>query len=227
MTTHRPDWPARVRRALLSELNALSSGWREEGAALRDGNALVQVENRHHGGPGHVDIAFVLHGADGADAAPIVAWDCVSGGAAEDDAAAAVAARLWARTTAATFLELRSQRGDFATTSVGDPSLGLAGWHSVHGPIVAYGSGDPDALQAWLLEHPVVPLLGDELRAALRPGTFRGVKFIVGAFDDPIAEVRIDGSRDEACSEALLALPWPRAAKPCAARFFVLFVHPI
>jgi hypothetical protein len=126
------------------------------------------------------------------------------------------------------FLELTRRREEFATSSLGDPSLGLAGWHSIHGPILGYGSGDPEALQAWMLRHPVVPALGDDLRRLLTPpDRLHIVKVLLGAFDEPIAEVRVDGTRDERCSEALLRLPWPRAAKPSVARAFTLFVHPL
>ncbi|HEY2515375.1 MAG TPA: DUF6348 family protein [Polyangiaceae bacterium] len=220
-----PDdsWPSRVRRALLPELNAIAGKWFEEGDSLRDDNALVRVTNRHPGGPGHIDVGFVLSSSGGAFAV----WDCVAGGQAEDEDAATFAARLWSQTTAPVLLELRSQREDLATNSLGDPALGLSGWHSVHGPIVAYGSGDGALLQEWLLEHPVVPLLGETLRKTLLSRGPHGVKFVLGDFDEPIAEVRIDGVRNDACCDALLALPWPRARRSCAARFFVLFVHPI
>ena len=39
-----------------------------------------------------------------------------------------------------------------------------------------------------------------------------------------LAEVRIDGVRHDACSDALLELPWPKEGNNVA-RFFVLFIH--
>lgn len=227
---HRPlvvssddTWPSRVRRALIPELNAIAGRWFEEGDSLRDDNALVRVINRHPCAPGHIDFGFVLTASGGAFAV----WDCIAGGQAEDEDAATLAARLWSRTTAPVLLELRSQREDLATNSLGDPLLGLAGWHSVHGPIVAYGTGDATPLQQWLLENPVIPRLGETLRKALPSRGPHGVKFILGDFDEPLAEVRVDGARNDACSEALLAFPWPRTRSGSAARFFVLFVNPL
>jgi hypothetical protein len=209
----------------VTELEGISGRWQDDGEVVRGSNTtFVRVEDIHLTGPGHVDIGFVMK-LQSSDS--MVFWDCVSGGERQDDAAAAFAARIWARTTAPAFFELATRCGDFADSSMGDATLGLAGWHSIHGPVLAYGSGDPNGLQRWMLDHPVVPLLGHRLRDALAPGSIHGVKILVGAFDEPIAEVRIDGVRDEACSRALLELPWPRATKPCAARLFVLFVHGI
>jgi hypothetical protein len=67
--------------------------------------------------------------------------------------------------------------------------------------------------------------LRESLAPALASGFIHGVKFLLGAFGETsIAEVRIDGSVNEACSAALLACAWPK--KPTrVVRFFVVFVH--
>lgn len=103
--------------------------------------------------------------------------------------------------------------------------LGLAGWHSIHGAILGYGNDDATPLQRWCLDNAVVPALRDVLAPALSPVWLHGAKFHLGAFDEQsIAEVRIDGVRHDACSDALLKLPWPKEGKRVA-RFFVLFVY--
>lgn len=51
------------------------------------------------------------------------------------------------------------------------------------------------------------------------------MKILVGAFESPIAEVRVDGKRDEGASAAVLALPWSRTPDGSVARMFVVFLH--
>lgn len=218
------EWCARVRRALVVELEAIVPGWNDTGKEVHGlGAFAVRVEDHHRIGPGHIDIGIVLNRAR-ADS-PVI-WDCAAGGRAQDDAGAERAARIWASTTAPTVLELAARDGRFAEHAHGDDSLGLSTWHSIHSGILGYGSGDPEPIQSWLLEHPLVPALGSLLDERLAPGTLHGVKILVGAFDEPIAEVRIDGVRDEACSDALLELvPWSRFPRKTVARQFVLFVH--
>ena len=49
-----------------------------------------------------------------------------------------------------------------------------------------------------------------------------GIKILFGG---DIAEVRINGSRDEPASAALAALAWPRLDPVAFARCFILAVH--
>jgi len=136
-------------------------------------------------------------------------------------------ARIWAQTAAPAVFEILDQQGQHADHSHGDPTLGLPGWHSIHGAILAYGKDDATPLQQWCLENPPIPMIADELSRSLSADSLYAVKFILGAFgDDSVAEVRINGERDDACSDALFALPWPKAPTRVA-RFFALFVHRI
>lgn len=224
----RPDttaWLAEVRTAIVKELSALSAPWEDSGElVLGPGTTAVIVRNDHpDAGPGHVDIGFVLNRNRGD--APII-WDCAAGGEGDLRQAATFVSSLWVKTTAATVLELLTQRGEYAEHSDGEDGLGLKGWHTIHGPILGYGRDDARPLQTWCVENPVVPLLGDLLAAALPPGPVHGVKFLLGAFDEEsIAEVRIDGAESETCSDALLKLDWPKQGAQVA-RFFVLFIQP-
>lgn len=212
-----------MRQALVIELSRFRDGWNDDGElVIGPGTVAVRATVTHDFGPGHVDIGFILN-RERADA-PVI-WDCVAGGRTQDEAAARLACSIWAQTTAPVIMELLTQKSQHADHAHGDDGLGLAGWHSIHGPILGYGSDDATALQRWCLDHPVVPGLRTFLTPALSPASLHGVKFLLGAFgEESIAEVRIDGVRHDACSAALLELPWPRERK-CVARFFVLFIH--
>lgn len=223
--THQAEWFGAVRSALVTELTALGGEWVDDGEAILGPRATsVIVDSRHEAGPGHADIGFCVDRHGGS--VPMI-WDCASGGSGEPLGAARTCAQIWAKTTAPTVFELLSQQGQFADHSHGDATLGLPGWHSIHGPVLGYGRDDATPLQQWCLENPPIPLIADELSRALSGDSLHAVKFLLGAFgDESIAEVRIDGERDEPCSDALLALSWPRDPVQVA-RFFVLFVHRI
>lgn len=207
-----------MRRALVGELSRLRDGWTDDGElVIGPGTLAVRAAVTHDSEPGHVDLGFILN-RDRADA-PVI-WDCVAGGREQDESAAQFACSIWAQTTAPV-----TQKSEYANHAHGDDGGGLAGWHSIHGPILGYGRGDDvSTLQRWCLDHAVVPALREVLTPALPPAWLHGVKFLLGAFKEPIAEVRIDGAHHEACSKALLALPWPKEGN-MVARFFVLFVH--
>jgi hypothetical protein len=217
------EWLRAVRRSLVIELSRFRDGWIDDGElVVGPGTVAVRAAITHDSEPGHVDLGFVLN-RDRPDA-PVI-WDCVAGGPAQDDVAAQRACSIWAQTTAPVIMELLTQKSQYADHAHGDDGLGLAGWHSIHGAILGYGTNDATALQRWCLDNAVVPALRDVLAPALSPAWLHGAKFLLGAFDeDSIAEVRIDGIRHEACSDTLLKLPWPKEGKRVA-RFFVLFVH--
>lgn len=217
------EWLQAVRKALVTELARFRDGWYDDGELIiGPGTVAVRAAVTHDSEPGHVDIGFILN-RERHDA-PVI-WDCVAGGRAEDETAARLACSIWAQTTAPVILELLTQESRHADHAHGDDGLGLAGWHSIHGPILGYGRDEATTLQRWCLDHPVVPALRDVLAPALSPVLLHGAKFLLGAFDEEsIAEVRIDGVRHDACSAALLELPWPKEGKRVA-RFFVLFIH--
>ncbi|MFO0684553.1 MAG: DUF6348 family protein [Sandaracinus sp.] len=223
-------WAERVARALVTELEELTGvTWERDGVRMRSPLGAVRTAELHaDAGRGHVDIGIALNGVPGLGAL----WDCAAGPSACDDAAAKSVAHLWASTTAPAILELGYRDGRFADHADHDPTLGLAEWHSVHGPLIAFGPAsahaDAIALRDWALAHPLVPQIRASLSPALASPGPHGVKLFLadcagGA--PPIAEVRIDGIRDDASSEALLGTPWPRRATGSCLRSFVVFLH--
>jgi len=220
---HDRAWLSLVRTALAEQLSRLTGVWQDDGQmVVGPGTVAVRPELRHGGGPGHVDLGFLLN--RNREDAPVL-WDCVAGRGQDLKAAAELACSIWARTTAPAILELLTQKGELADHAHGDDGCGLLGWHSIHGPILGYGRQDATDLQRWCLEHPLVPLLREPLAAALAPGRLHGVKFLLGAFGhESLAEVRIDGALDEASSSALLACPWPKTPTRVV-RCYVIFIH--
>jgi hypothetical protein len=128
--------------------------------------------------------------------------------------------------TAPVVLELVTQKGRFADHAHGADGLGIAGWHSIHGPILAYGAHGMDALQRWLAEHPPMPALQRHLQAQLTPDAPHTVMLhIVANGDGSTSEVRVDGEPHRAASAALQAMSWPRRDVLAVARQLTLFAH--
>lgn len=218
-------WLHAVRAALATALDGTLGPWRDNGRTIEGpGTLAVQVANTHATDGRHVDIGFHVNVGH---PQPVIFWDCLAGfpGGPVTEAAEFVC-KIWMQTTAPTVFELVTRRGEYADHARGDATLGLPDWHSFHGGILGYGKNGGRDLQAWCLANPIVPLVAAQLGPALQPDRPHGVKFFLGAFPAPVAEVRIDGERDDACSDALAALPWPKAGADIA-RFYVLFAHPI
>jgi hypothetical protein len=74
-----------------------------------------------------------------------------------------------------------------------------------------------------MLENPVLPILGPVAAAAFSRPLLNGVKVLFG-FEDT-AEVRVNGARNQAASERLRAMDWPRSSDAAYARCYFLFVH--
>lgn len=55
--------------------------------------------------------------------------------------------------------------------------------------------------------------------------TLNCVKLLFGFGSEDVAEVRINGEYDEASSQFLKELDWPRAENAAFARCYLLFVH--
>ncbi|WP_354640399.1 DUF6348 family protein [Kitasatospora camelliae] len=190
-----------------------------DGEVVR-GPGTTAVAVREHpaedGGPGHVDLGYVLH--LGRADAPVV-WDCTAGLGKTEEEKLDNAVRMWATTTAATLVELLEGRGEH-----GDhyrPAL-LPGWHAVQGPAAVFGF-DTAPLRDWLSDHQLLPELAGVLRTELADPEVNGVKlFLGGKAGDDIAEVRVNGRVSAPASAALRALGWPRGERLCWARLFVL-----
>jgi hypothetical protein len=69
---------------------------------------------------------------------------------------------------------------------------------------------------------PVAAAVGQRLVEAFDRPLLNGIKLVFGG---EIAEVRIDGARNEAGTEALQLLDWPRVTPFASIRCFVLAVH--
>jgi hypothetical protein len=121
-------------------------------------------------------------------------------------------------------IELLAQTGEYAEHFTGTDPHGLDGWHVIHGPIVAFGHGDgPDVMQRWAIDNPLLPQLDGTLVTAFDRPVLNGVKLLFGG---DVAEVRVNGRYDEAASEALGTLSWPRLEPVSFVRCFLLAVSP-
>lgn len=207
---------------LIQQLNGkLGSGW------LRDGSDLVGpgslgIQIREHGPElNHVDLGFLLN-RDRPDES--VVWDCVSGPGDDPHAALTRAIQTWSECTLPVIWEFLEGRGDRASHYPPDDPDGLPGWHCVHGPILAFGHGNqPETMQRWVLDHPLLPQMGTVLSRALDRPLLNGIKLLFGG---NIAEVRVNGMEAPEASARLRELAWPRTEPLAFARVFVLAIHP-
>lgn len=206
-------------------LNALQPGWVMTGDAISGpGGAVVRLGERHRSeAEGHVDVQFVV---DDGSPRPIELWDCVAGYGDTHADRAQFATHVWRQTTAGVLLELKySIRGEFADHYHGADADGFAGWHTIHGGIVGFGSTDSASkLQQWWLNNPLLPALARALGDSLdeKDGPF-GLKILVGG--DAVAEVRVNGEQHDVASSMLASLSWPRLDPPAFVRSYVLLVH--
>lgn len=213
-------------QALLPELNALGEGWCLAADGLDGpGSLAVHITALHSPeNVAHVDVGFCIN-KDHPE--PRTLWDCAVGWGDNDASRMQIAAKLWTSTTLPAIAELVwSQRGEYASHVHSGDEGGLAGFHVIHGPIMAYGHGPTSqALQSWLLDHPVLPKLATALSADLQKGSpLRSIKVFVAS--NGVAELRLDGQVHGPASDALAAMEWPRAEAFAAARIYVLVLHP-
>lgn len=214
-----------LKQSFCDALNELKSGWEvvERGIIGPEG-ALVRFAERHESeAKGHVDVQFVLF-EEFEDQGHL--WDCVSGFGDTPVKRAKTAAHLWASTTGGALLELKySRRGEFADHYAGGDAGGFSGWHVISGAILGFGSADSASqLQAWWLNHPVLPAIAEALEESLLDGDCpHGIKILFGG--DGIAEVRVNGDRHEGASDVLACLEWPRLIEAASVRSYVVVLH--
>lgn len=135
-------------------LNALRPGWAVRGKEIvGPEGAVLRLTQRHESQSlGHYDVQFVL---DNATPEPVEIWDCVAGFGPTEAERARFAAQLWSLTTAATVLELKYSRGEFADHYRGWEPDGFGGWHAIAGPIVGFGAdGSREARSYVIPVHP-------------------------------------------------------------------------
>lgn len=214
-----------ARRVLAERLSGTYKHWQVEGETVKGPDALeVIVEDHHQCGETHLDIGFVVN-RERADI-PVL-WDCVAGSGATTNAGLSRAVETWVTTTSPVFLEFLTRDGSFAEHFHGDDAQGCPGWHVIHGPWIAFGANEaPDVLQAWALDNPLLPMVGPIAARSFSRTNLNCVKMLFGFGDSDISEVRVNGDFDEAASEYLRSLPWPRSRDVAFARCFFLFVHP-
>lgn len=201
-----------VLAAIHARLSALEPGWQRVGEELRGpGPATVRLAERHVGGPNHVDVAF--------ERGPLVLWDCI---AFPDPA---VVAHIWASTLAPVGLELGRRDGTFADHDAGAQGIGMPGWHSVAGPVIAYGPEPAEPLRDWLLHAQPVAALAHLLGPSLAPDRMHGIKVLLLGGLHPTAELRVDGEVHSEASEVLRAMSWPHDVPGVARQHFAL-LHP-
>ncbi len=185
--------------------------------------AIVLGDATAHGeSVGHLDLGFVLN-RERPDA-PVL-WDCTTGPGEDRMTALAHAVHIWVQTTVPAVRELLANDGSFADHyPPGDPD-GFGDYHAIHGSLIGWGVEDgSDVLQAWWLSSPLLPVLH---RAILRVDhPLSGMKIFFGSLGDggSVAEVRVNGQRHDAASDALLAMDWPRPATVGVVRSYVVLV---
>ncbi len=222
-----PDLEQRLevaRTELAKQLSSIYKNWTVEGeTVLGPGTLAVRIEDQHRTGPNHLDIGFILNREDAS--VPIL-WDCVAGLGNTSSEVVSHAIETWSRSTLPVLLELRSQDGTFADHFLHNDPQGCPGWHVIHGPVLAFGRGAaPDALQAWTLKNPLLPVIGPLAATAFGRPLLNGVKVLFGYGTEDIAEVRVNGVCYEPASDRLRSLGWPRSQDAAFARCYFLFVH--
>jgi len=217
---------AKARRSFIlarvaEKLSSAGSQWKVDGdRVVSQGTPSVILADHEEYGEEHVDLGFELN-RDHPQAPTI--WDCATGFGATTEEVLSRAVETWFTCTAAVVLEFLRQDGSFATHHPEDDPAGIPGWHTIHGPFVAFGDDEgTDILLRWALEHTVLPSLANVLVRAFDRPQLNGVKFLFG---NDVAEVRINGRAHDEASDALNALKWPRLERPAFVRFFVLAVH--
>lgn len=219
-----PQELERARRVVAERLTSLYKNWiLQDGIVLGPGTLAVRVEDHDRVGTNHLHIGFILN----RDSAEVpVLWDCVAGFGTTSEEALDRAVETWAVSTAPVFLELLVRDGSFAEHYHGDDPEGCPGWHVIHGPVMAFGKGAaPDELQWWVLQNPILPVVGPVTASNFKGPTLNCVKLLFGFGNEDIAEVRVNGQCDERASASLRSLPWPRSRDVAFARVFFLFVH--
>jgi len=193
-------------------------------AVLGPGTFAVAVEWASHGEDRHIDPGFVWN-RENPDVP--VTWDCAAGWGDSDAERAANGIDVWIRTTAPALLEVLAQDGSFAEHLPPGDEMGLPNWHVVHGPIAGMGATEGvRRLQQWVIDHPLLPALADEVIRDLDRPYLNGVKFIFGSSSDgDIAEVRINSMHSKSASESLRRLTWPRSRQMSWVRTFVVLLH--
>jgi hypothetical protein len=219
---------AEAKLALVAErLNQMHGKWTlDHGPVLRGpGVITVTVGEDHTGSPNHLDLDIVLNSGE---PDVITISDCSTGIAGSPDHAIRQAVAMWSETTAATVLELLTQRGQFGDHYRGADHGGFPGWHMITGGVTGLGHRDnPTLLQQWIVDNMPWTTLAPLLSEGLDRAQLNGVKFFLAAVDEfETAEVRINGRVHEPSSQALLALDWPRPTEFASARTFILLVHP-
>jgi hypothetical protein len=225
MSSDVRDKLAYARKVTAARLSEAYSYWQVEADIIAGPGSLeVRIEDRHECGESHLDIGFVLD-RDRADI-PVL-WDCVSGWGSTGSAALSRAVETWASTTLPVLLEVLTRDGLFADHFHGNDPGGCHGWHVIHGPWIAIGTKEaPNTLQEWAVANPLLPVVGPVAARSFSRPDLNAVKLIFGSGEGEISEVRINGEYDQAGSEYLMSLAWPRSRDVAFARCFFLFMHP-
>ena len=203
------------------QLSELAGEWSVADGQVRGPADTAVVIGRQHqsDSPNHVDIGFVINMTEDQ---PRVMWDCVTGIGGSVEEALSRAVTTWTQTTAATIIEMFTQRQQFAAQLGPDEEEGLPGHHVILGPVLAYGHGEPELLQHWAVGNLLPSALKETLVPQLGPG-LSGIKvFFGGVRGEEMAEVRINGVASDEVSATLLAMDWPRLPQPAFARLFML-----
>lgn len=219
----RPNQLALARRLLAEKLCAVFGEWTPQNREVcGPGTVSLMVEDRHEGPPGHIDIGFVLN-RERTDS-PII-WDCATGIGESVPEALSSAIDTWIACTFPVLRELLTQRGKFAAHIDPHEPRGCPGWHVIHGPLnCTTWSQSPTALGDWMLDVPLLSIIGPSVAPSFTSPWCNGVKVVLGGGPSTFAEVRVNGEWHQAASEFLESLDWPRMETLVFCRFFWLFL---
>jgi hypothetical protein len=221
------EFLAILRDGILSVAPALVNGCR-----IRDGLMIgkpawsIMMLPIDPDDPSHFDIGFAPALGSG-----LPAFSDHIGGPGSGPDAAERAAHICLETSGACFLEMLTRRGQYADHLDGNDRAGIPGWHTVASGILAYSEGDDDsdrvALQHAMADNSVLNRLSDVLVPLVTQPANNGIKmlYLRGA-DSMVAEVSVNGVRDETASDALAGLAWPAVKAPTVARCYAVATSP-
>lgn len=182
---------------------------------------VVAVTPPQHGGALHYDLA-ALPDVSIQPEVPLF-MDCVEATAGNHRQAA----DSWVQTTGACLLELLDRREHFADHAGPDHERGVPGWHMIVSGATGMGLdfAENRSLQRALVEANVLHRVADTFTADLESPFFNGVKVFYGGKPGSVqAEIRVNGERHDAASDAMAALTLPEPTVFTTVRYYALLL---
>jgi hypothetical protein len=167
----------------------------------------------------HADICFSLN----PERSETQINDCATGWGESQEQAAGLAADAWVQVTAPpVFSLLHCSLVHGAEWFPNGDTFGLPGWNVFAGPFGL--RGDPEEhqrLEDHLRQHPVLPALAQPILSGFQRIYLNYVKLYRGySGSEWFADGFVNGVRDQALTDRLLELPWPKIARFASATIF-------